>query len=276
MNIVLGLATNEGSAADLALNGYLGTFWFPSKLSLLDISIPVVLGRKPAGLSSFSRGGPREYRSVPVLDEVEERVRQTWAASRRRHSSILSRFVSEAERVGAAIRDAPDPQAVGFSIAALARAQGITLCQTGDADLVKELHLDSALTEAGIGLVAGPSPEAIVRAGIGVTRAVLGVAETGSILIHLDEVDARLLSMLSEIHVALLHQDAMVDSLEEGLLLSRYLILKSQARGQPSYLSWVTGPSRTADIERMLTIGVHGPRELHVFLLPPTGNAFLS
>jgi L-lactate dehydrogenase complex protein LldG len=134
------------------------------------------------------------------------------------------------------------------------------------------LNLESALAEAGIELVTGPAPESIPGAGIGITRAALGVAETGSVLIHLDEVDGHLLSMLPEIHVALLHQHALVDSLEEGLLLTRYLVLKSQARGLPSYLSWVTGPSRTADIERVLTIGVHGPKELYVFLLPPTGE----
>jgi L-lactate dehydrogenase complex protein LldG len=137
------------------------------------------------------------------------------------------------------------------------------------------LELHDALAATHIDLAEGSSPDTVSHAGIGITRASLGVAETGSILIHLDDVDGRLLTMLPEIHVALLHEDALVDSLEEGLLLTRYLILESQARGRPSYLSWVTGPSRTADIERVLTIGVHGPKELHIFLLPPTGKGFL-
>lgn len=212
---------------------------------------------------------------MPVLSQVEKRIRQTWENTRHRHGSILSRFVAQGEGVGATIREAADPQAVGFSIATLARAKGISSCQTADPDLATELDLQRALAETNIGLVAGPNPDMVSHAGIGITRAALGVAETGSILVHVDEVDGRLLSMLPEIHVALLPQDALVDSLEEGLLLTRYLILKSQAQGQPSYLSWVTGPSRTADIERVLTIGVHGPRELHIFLLPPTGKGFL-
>lgn len=212
---------------------------------------------------------------MPALSHVEERIRQTWENSRHRHSSILSRFVAQAQGVGGVVREASDPQAVGFSIATLARAKGISSCQTADPDLAKELDLQRAFAEANIGLAAGPSPDTMAHAGIGITRATAGVAETGSILVHLDEVDERLLSMLTEIHVAVLPQDAVVDSLQEGLLLSRYLILKSHAGGWPSYLSWVTGPSRTADIERVLTIGVHGPRELHIFLLPPTGKGFL-
>jgi L-lactate dehydrogenase complex protein LldG len=215
---------------------------------------------------------------MPLLRQVEERVVQTWAANRRRQFSILSRFVTEAERAGGVVREVVDPQAVGFSIAALAKAQGITLCQATDRDLARDVNLEAALIEAGISLAAGPSPDGIVHAGIGVTRATAGVAETGSILLHLDEdeVDARLLSMLPEIHVALLHQDTVVDSLEEGLLLTRYLILRSSLQGRPSYCSWVTGPSRTADIERALTIGVHGPRQLHIFVLPPTGKGIGS
>jgi L-lactate dehydrogenase complex protein LldG len=212
---------------------------------------------------------------MSVLQQVEERIRQTWEANRHRHAALLSRLVAEVERAGGVIREGADPEAVGFSIAALAKAQGIRLCQTADPDLAIEFNLDSALSEAGIRLAAGPSPEAIGHAGIGITRAALGVAETGSILLDLDQVDGRLLSMLPEIHVALLHQDRVVDSLEEGLLVTRYLILRSQARGRPSYLSWVTGPSRTADIERVLTIGVHGPKALHIFLLPPTGRGLL-
>lgn len=212
---------------------------------------------------------------MPVLAQMEERIRQTWESSRHRHSSILSRFVAQGEGVGATIRETADPQSVGFSIAALAMAKGIASCQTADPGLAKEVELHRALAETNVGLVADPNPDTISHAGIGITRATLGVAETGSILVHLDEVDGRLLSMLPEIHVALLPQDALVDSLEEGLLLTRYLILKSQAQGRPTYLSWVTGPSRTADIERVLTIGVHGPRELHIFLLPPTGKGYL-
>lgn len=206
------------------------------------------------------------------LDRVEERIRQTGEESRRRHSSILSRFVAEAQRVGTTVQQVASTQAAGLSVVALAKAQAVTLCQTADSTLASELNLERLLAEAGIGCVAGPSPEPILQAGIGITWAALGVAETGSILVHLDEADGRLLTMLPEIHVALLNQDALVDSLEDGLLLTRYLVLKSHAQGRPSYLSWVTGASRTADIERVLTIGVHGPRELHVFLLPPTGT----
>lgn len=209
---------------------------------------------------------------MAVLNQLAERVRQAWAASRRRHTAILSRFVTEAERVGAVVREIADPREVGSSLAALAKAKGVPLCQTADPDLDQAF----GLAEAGIGLVVGPAPEAILRAGIGITRAVLGVAETGSLLVHLDAVDERLLTMLPEIHVALLHRDAIVDSLEEGLLLTRYLVLKSSAQGRPSYISWVTGPSRTADIERVLTIGVHGPEALHILLLPPSAEGFLA
>ncbi len=210
------------------------------------------------------------------MDQLEERVRQAWAASRHSHSAILARFVTHAQQVGAVVQEVADLQQAGSSIVALAKTKGVRLCQTTDPDLAKALNLEGAVAEAGIGLVAGPSPETILTTGIGISRAALGVAETGSLLVHLDAVDERLLTMLPEIHVALLHRDAIVDSLEEGLLLTRYLVLKSSAQGRSSYISWITGPSRTADIERVLTIGVHGPKELHIFLLPPSAEESLS
>lgn len=209
---------------------------------------------------------------MPALNQLAERIRQTRAASRPRQASVRARFEAEVQRVGGIVREVADLEQAGVFIAGLAKAKGITRCQTTDQDLARVLQLENPLAEAGVDVGSGPGPTSILGTGIGITRAALGVAETGSVLIHLDEVDERLLSMLPEIHVVLLHQDALVDSLEEGLLYTRYLILTSQTRGFPSYLSWVTGPSRTADIERVLTIGVHGPKELYILLLPPAGE----
>ena len=209
---------------------------------------------------------------MPALNQLAERIRQTRAANRHRHASIRARFEAEVQRVGGVVQEVADLEQAGFSIAHLARAKGITTCRATDPDLARALQLEIALAEASIDGGPGPTSASILGTGIGITRAALGVAETGSVVIHLDEVDERLLSMLPEIHVALLHQDALVDSLEEGLLYTRYLVLRSHTRGRPSYLSWVTGPSRTADIERVLTIGVHGPKEVYILLLPPAGE----
>jgi L-lactate dehydrogenase complex protein LldG len=97
---------------------------------------------------------------------------------------------------------------------------------------------------------------------IGIVLAVAGVAETGSVLCADETLPARLLGMLADSVFVLLSISDIVPSLDEmGDILSRKVGDGSR------YLSMVTGPSRTADIERVLTIGVQGPKVLHILAI---------
>ena len=96
----------------------------------------------------------------------------------------------------------------------------------------------------------------------GLTHARYALADTGTLVVESQNEDVRLASMISEFHIALISPSQirrsaldMVDELAE-------LTTKPG-----SYTAFITGPSRTADIERVLAIGVHGPLELHILLL---------
>ena len=90
-----------------------------------------------------------------------------------------------------------------------------------------------------------------------------GIAETGSLLLQLHDPGDRAATALATKHAVFLRSSSIVPTLRD---LSASL--KAQLCGAgPAYLSVTTGPSRTADIERVLTIGVHGPKELHILLL---------
>ena len=182
-------------------------------------------------------------------------------------NDLLSRFTQAAKKVGCQIAEAQDVMAAGRYIADLAKAKRAKLIQTTSHDLLDRLGLRSLLDGSEI-TVSGPDPERLLMADLGVSDAIVGIAETGSLLTHLDPVDSRLVTMLPLTHVAILNREALVESLEDGIAMTRNRIIKLHAQGRPSYISWVTGPSRTADIERVLTIGVHGPRELHIVLVP--------
>jgi L-lactate dehydrogenase complex protein LldG len=89
-----------------------------------------------------------------------------------------------------------------------------------------------------------------------------GIAATGSLVLNSISEDLRLATMLAETHVAVLPLSRLQpDSLALEDELQRLMA------SPPSYLAFITGASRTADIERVLTIGVHGPGELHILLL---------
>lgn len=100
----------------------------------------------------------------------------------------------------------------------------------------------------------------LLAACAGLTSAQLGIAETGTLVLDSAVELHRLASLVPPIHVALLRSCDIVAELGDGL--------EHFARsGLPPTLSLITGPSRTADIELELVVGVHGPRELHVILL---------
>ncbi|MBU4603968.1 MAG: LUD domain-containing protein, partial [Proteobacteria bacterium] len=96
----------------------------------------------------------------------------------------------------------------------------------------------------------------------GLTRAQWGVAETGTIVMESSSEELRLASMLSEVHVAVLP----AAKLRADLFALEDELNRTLA-GAPGYLAFISGPSRTGDIELVLTLGAHGPRQLHIMLL---------
>ena len=90
----------------------------------------------------------------------------------------------------------------------------------------------------------------------------LGLAETGTLVLKSASEDLRLATMISEINVVVLPLSRM----RGGSYDAESELLEMMQDGA-NYLSFITGASRTADIERVLALGVHGPLELHILLL---------
>ena len=110
-----------------------------------------------------------------------------------------------------------------------------------------------------------PSSEApfysVADVAVGIVHAVLAIAETGSVLLAQHEPSDRSVSMLSKTAIQVVDRDCVLDSLDE---VADWLAINSS---EVSLATLVTGPSRTADIERSLTIGVQGPADLHLVVL---------
>jgi L-lactate utilization protein LutC len=120
------------------------------------------------------------------------------------------------------------------------------------ADMLPDGVLDM-VSSGGIRVTHDPDP----AAGAGVTGALAAISETGSLLLA-DSPDTPLAaSLLPETHIALLDSKNIYPTLERVLTLP-------QAQRAPAAVL-ISGPSRTADIEMSLTIGVHGPGRLHIF-----------
>jgi L-lactate dehydrogenase complex protein LldG len=123
------------------------------------------------------------------------------------------------------------------------------------------------LAECGIaeldGVQSGFTEEAALRAccataGAGITSADYALADTGSLVLLSSHDEARLISLLPPVHIAIVPAGRVLSGLDE------LLTMVPDPAARSSSMVLITGPSRTADIEQILVRGVHGPRELHV------------
>jgi L-lactate dehydrogenase complex protein LldG len=88
------------------------------------------------------------------------------------------------------------------------------------------------------------------------------IARLGSVMVSSGQVSGRKLNIYPEIHIVIAFTSQIVKDLDEALIR-----LKNKYNGRiPSMVSVITGPSRTADIEKTLVMGAHGPKELYVFM----------
>jgi L-lactate dehydrogenase complex protein LldG len=97
---------------------------------------------------------------------------------------------------------------------------------------------------------------------VSVSLATLGVAETGSVVLLSSRENPTTLNFLPEIQIIILPQTRLVLSLE-----SVWSQLRQQRTNLPRAVHFITGPSRTADIEQTIQLGAHGPRSLHVIFV---------
>lgn len=106
-------------------------------------------------------------------------------------------------------------------------------------------------------------PAEAATADLCVSFAEAGIAATGSLLLDVHDTGGRAATALVSVHAVYVAASSIVADL--AALKGRLAQLLERSGG--AYLSLTSGPSRTADIERVLTIGVHGPRELHILVL---------
>ena len=102
---------------------------------------------------------------------------------------------------------------------------------------------------------------------VAVTGTFAAVAETGTLMIASGPDHPTTLDCLPETHVVVLRRDQVVGSYEDG-----WARLRARGRGTPRTVVFITGPSRTGDIEQTMQLGAHGPRRLHIVLIDEDGG----
>nr|WP_246423223.1 LUD domain-containing protein [Roseospira visakhapatnamensis] len=209
------------------------------------------------------RRGPLPPETAAVLDtrlsRPEPNVVPAIALGDRR--TLVARFLAAAEAAAATTQRVP-PGEEGAAVADFLRAHALPAAVAVAADP----RLD--------GLAAAPML-CVTRRGadhgaptdadrVGVSHALAGLAETGTLLLASGPECPATLNMLPDVHVVVVRALDVVGGLEDGWdRLRRH----AGAAPLPRTVHLVTGPSRTGDIEQTLQLGAHGPRRLHIVLI---------
>ncbi|MDD2308680.1 MAG: lactate utilization protein [Desulfuromonadaceae bacterium] len=175
---------------------------------------------------------------------------------------MYQQFKARAEGVGAEVsRFATNAEALGFILQFL---QNEALADTPQstalwADCPFLAQVDRQTLQQHRGLTFEVTRELAADAKFGISQMEWALADTGSLVQNSTAVEQRLVSSLSTIHIALVPTT--------GILPDMPALLARVHPKDCAYLAMITGPSRTADIERVLTIGVHGPERLVIIFV---------
>ncbi len=104
--------------------------------------------------------------------------------------------------------------------------------------------------------------KAVDEDAVTITGAFAGVAETGTLMLLSGPAHPTTLNILPETHIVILRREHIVGAYEEG-----WARLRADGRDMPRTVVFVTGPSRSGDIEQTILVGAHGPRRLHIVLI---------
>ena len=222
--------------------------------------------------------GPPEQRyhrleeDLPLLEaqaaELESRLREN-------RPQLLDRLADMAGKGGWNVHRVPGAEAALGQVDSIVGEVGATRVVRSGQPVFDDVPVDTALQWRGIDVVPVVRGDSASReelreqmrgADIGLTGTDYALAETGSLVILPRQGLSRLVSLVPPVHVALVRPEEVLESLHDLFLLRR-LEYKQRGGEMGSYLNFITGPSRTADIEMTIVQGVHGPRAVHMIIV---------
>ena len=217
----------------------------------------------------------RYHRLTETPGELEQRAAEVRQRLERDRPLLLDRLADMAAKGGWNVHRAPGIEDAIGHIEGLARQLGGTRVVRSGQEVFDQLPVDAAL--ANRGLTVSPVVrdsnktrealrEEIRQADLGLTGTDYALAETGSLVILPRRGLSRLVSLYPPVHIAVVRPEEVLESLDDLFLLRR-LEFYQRSGEMGSYLNFITGPSRTADIEMTIVQGVHGPKQVHLVLL---------
>ena len=227
----------------------------------------------------FAEGPTEEERQL--LDRIRGRAE----AGRQ---ALLERLGEAGKPINLKVTALPDE---AYATAAIVRLVAEKSPEWGEAKcvaawrhpLVDRLNLPEALDRIQVPVhVAAPIPDdaeasvgigererqrsEIIASFIGVTSADFCLADTATLVLRNRPGQPRSAALVPSIHIAVIHRDQILADMKELFALLRW-DERYRPEGLSNYMSFISGPSKTADIEATMVHGAHGPREVHLFVV---------
>lgn len=200
----------------------------------------------------------RQAGAVPTAEEarrVDERIRARTVGPRPAvQGDLVERFLGQCERMSSTVARVARLEDVPGSVSTFLSGKGLAL-QAAAWPAVAALPWDAA----GMYVQARP---ALGDDLVGITGVHLAIAETGTLMLLSGPDTHPVTSLLPETHVAIVPADRIEPAMEEAWARTR-----RETGALPRAVNFVSGPSRTADIEGQLQIGAHGPFRVHVVVV---------
>lgn len=193
--------------------------------------------------------------SAPFDERPVSRVNPVTVSDKDLKLSLVDAFKHQVESVNGHCLITTDVSHTLEQIITALNAQRIAISDNPE---VKRLlyATDLEIEELGI----APNAHDIFRFDAGISTAQAAIAETGTLVLDSAQERHRLVSLVPPVHIAIINASSIRETLSDALTL-----LQKDKEISPA-VTFITGPSRTADIELTLTIGVHGPQELYVIV----------
>lgn len=167
----------------------------------------------------------------------------------------MALFLREVEKLSGTTGQFPVAD-LSSALSSLVQTEKIHKATLWGTPWLKQLHLAELLASLGVEIIPpGSGKYALVECDLGITEADYLLPETGTLVLRSSAEKPRAVSLLPRLHLAIVRHSMLRADLAQVF---------AEAQGSP-YLLFITGPSRTADIEMTVTLGVHGPKALSVW-----------
>jgi L-lactate dehydrogenase complex protein LldG len=217
------------------------------------------------------KAGPLRGEPLPsASSDLDALVSEIKKYCEQHRGELTKQFESELTRVGGRFHRATTAESAFQYIEQVASIRQAKRIIAWETKVIDDIDLSGKLEEKGIEVLTETSDREFIpvaaASDVGVSGVDFALADTGTLVLLARKGQARSISLLPPVHIAVVKPEQLLSGLSDLFPLLRGEA-QAQGRDLSSAITFITGPSRTADIELTLVVGVHGPQQLHVVLL---------